>query len=142
MNDIRRWFLWTLIIGPIHMCEQLMTSLDELQELKGFAAKYYGGFANPDVGTVVLVMIVFTLMNLIVYGMLLGGKPRLIAVGLFAAVAIGEVHHIIKTVVHLQYFPGTVTAIPFVIFGLFLLRAIIREWRVNTAGSKSAALAA
>jgi hypothetical protein len=142
MNNVRRWFLWTMIIGPIHMCEQLMTSLDELQELKGFAAKFYSGFANPDVATVVLVMIVFTLTNLIVYGLLLGGKPRLIAVGLFAAVAIGEVHHIIKTVVHLQYFPGTVTAIPFVVFGLFLLRAIIREWRVNTADSKSAALAA
>ena len=73
MNDIRRWFLWTLIIGPIHMSEQLMTSLDELQELKGFMSKYYGWFTNADVATVVLVMIVFSLMNLIVYALLLGG---------------------------------------------------------------------
>lgn len=141
MNDIRRWFLWTLIIGPIHMSEQLMTSLDELQELKGFMAKYYGWFTNADVATVVLVMIMFSLMNLIVYGLLLGGKPRLVALGLFAAVAVGEVHHIIKTIVHLQYFPGAVTAVPFFLFGLLLSRAIFREWRALSTGRTLAAAA-
>ena len=141
MNDIRRWFLWTLIIGPIHLCEQLATSLDELQELKGFTAKYYGWFTNPDVGTVLLVMISFSLVNLIVYAMLVGGPARLIALGLFALVALGELHHIVKTIVHAAYFPGAVTAIPFFIFGVLLLRAIIREWRGISAGRKLAVAA-
>jgi Protein of unknown function with HXXEE motif len=123
------------------MCEQLMTSLDELQELKGFTAKYYGWFSNTDVATVVLVMIMFSLMNLIVYALLMGGRPRLIAVGLFAAVAAGEVHHIIKTIVHAAYFPGAVTAIPFFVFGVLLLRAIIREWRAMSAGRTLSAAA-
>jgi hypothetical protein len=132
MNDIRRWFLWTLIIGPIHLCEQLATGLDELQELKGFTAKYYSWFTSADVGTVLLVMITFSLVNLIVYALLLGGRSRLIALGLFAAVALGEVHHILKTIVHATYFPGAVTAIPFFIFGVLLMRAIIREWGATT----------
>ena len=140
MNDIRRWFLSTLIIGPIHLVEQLMTGLDELQELKGFTTKYYSWFTNTDVGTVLLVMISFSLVNLIVYALLVGGRSRLIALGVFAAVALGEVHHIVKTIVHATYFPGAVTAVPFFLFGVLLLRAIIREWRVTgTAGRLAAA---
>jgi hypothetical protein len=141
MQDIRRWFLWTLIIGPIHMGEQLLTNITELQELKGFLANYYTLFRDPDYGTVVLVTIGFTLVNLIVYGLLAGGRLRLLAVGFFALVAIGEIHHIVKTVVNFAYFPGAVTAIPFFLFGLLLLRAVIREWRATATGGKFGAAA-
>jgi hypothetical protein len=141
MQDIRRWFLWTLIIGPIHMGEQLLTGIAELQELKGFLAKYYTLFRDPDYGTVVLVIVGFTLVNLIVYGLLAGGRLRLSAVGFFALLAIGEIHHIVKTVVNAAYFPGAITALPFFIFGALLLRAVIREWRATSARQKMAAAA-
>jgi hypothetical protein len=141
MQDIRRWFLWTLIIGPLHMGEQLLTNIAELHELKGFFAKYYTLFRDPDYGTVVLVTIGFTLVNLIVYGLLAGGRLRLLAVGFFALVAIGEIHHIAKTVVNFAYFPGAVTAIPFFLFGLLLLRAVVREWRATATAGKFAAAA-
>src|SRR5262249_15878503 len=141
MNEIRRWFLWTVIIGPIHLCEQLATGLDEPQELKGFTAQYYSWFSNADDVTVLLVMIPFTLVNVIVYALLVRGRARLIALGLFAMVALGELHHIVKSVVHAAYFPGAVTAIPFFIFGVLLLRAIIREWRVTESAGKLAAAA-
>ena len=29
MDRVSRWFLWLLIIGPIHMGEQLFTSIEE-----------------------------------------------------------------------------------------------------------------
>jgi len=128
-REIRRWFGWTVIIGPLHMGEQLLFGIDELQELKRFAAIFYGWFRNADYATVVLVTVMFSFVNLIVYALLMGGKWRLIAIGFFAMVALGEVHHIVKTILHLSYFPGTVTAIPFVGFGLLLLRALIREFR-------------
>ena len=141
MTEIKRWFGWLLIIGPIHMSEQLMTGIDELQELKGFAAKYYSLFRDPDYGTVVLTMIIFSLVNVIVYAMLMGGRARLIALALFAMVGLGEVHHIAKTIVHLAYFPGTVTSIPFVLFGALLFRALVREWGAITPARKLAAAA-
>jgi hypothetical protein len=33
-KDIRLWFGWLVIIGPLHMCEQLLFGIDELYELK------------------------------------------------------------------------------------------------------------
>jgi hypothetical protein len=129
MDDVRRWFGWTVIIGILHMSEQLLFGLDELQELKGFAATYYGWFNNTDYATVILVTTMFSLVNLIVYALLIGGRWRLIAIGFFALVALGEIHHIVKSVMHASYFPGTVTAIPFVAFGVLLLRALVREFQ-------------
>jgi hypothetical protein len=59
--------------------EQLVTGIAELQELKGFLAKYYTLFRDPGYGTVVLVIIGFTLVNLIVYGA--SGRRQLAAAG-------------------------------------------------------------
>jgi hypothetical protein len=129
MRDIRRWFGWTMVIGPLHMGEQFLTGFDELHELQRFSAAYHGWFGNPEVGTVLLVTLAFTFMNVVVYGLLKGGRAALLALGAFALVAVGEVHHLVKTIAHLQYFPGAVTAPFFALFGWLLLRALIAEYR-------------
>jgi hypothetical protein len=41
MQSIKRWFGWTAVIGPIHICEQLLFGIDQVDELKGFADSYY-----------------------------------------------------------------------------------------------------
>ena len=135
-NEIRRWFGWLVIIGPIHMSEQLLFGIDELYELKAFAAAFYGLFRNPDYASVVLVIISFSIVNLIVYGLLTGGRWRRIALRVFAMVGLGEVHHVVKTILHGAYFPGAVTSIPFVIFGALLFRSLVSEFRI-TSGSAS-----
>ena len=139
MQGIKRWFGWTAVIGPIHMCEQLLFGIDEVDELKGFADSYYSLFSNPDYGTVLLVTISFSLINLIVFGLLKGGRAALAAMGFFALVSVGEMHHIIKTIVHASYDIGTTTAIPFVIFGVLLSREIVREFRKTSAPALQAA---
>jgi uncharacterized membrane protein YjjP (DUF1212 family) len=100
-------------------------------------------FHNPDYGSVVLVIISFSLVNLIVYGLLVGGRWRQIAVGVFAMMALGEVHHVVKTALHASYFPGAVTSIPFVLFGALLFRSLIFEFRAmsisrNTSSERAA----
>jgi len=133
-SDIRRWFGWLVIIGPIHMCEQLLFGIDELYELKRFAATFYGLFRNPDYASVVLVTISFIIVNLIVYGLLVGGRWSQIALAVFAIVGLGEVHHVVKTILHGSYFPGAVTSVPFVVFGALLFRSLVSEFRA-TSGS-------
>lgn len=51
----------------------------------------------------------------------------------FALVAVGEMHHLIKTIVHASYDIGTATAIPFVMFGMLLSRELVREFRKTSA---------
>jgi hypothetical protein len=133
MQGIKRWFGWTAVIGPIHICEQLLFGIDQLDELKGFADGYYSLFNNPNYGTVLLVMFGFSLFNLIVYGLLKGGRWALASMSVFALVAVGEMYHIIKSIVHASYDIGTATAIPFVIFGALLSRELMREFRKTSA---------
>lgn len=51
----------------------------------------------------------------------------------FALVAVGEMHHLIKTIVHASYDIGATTAIPFVMFGVLLSRELVREFRKTSA---------
>ena len=71
------------------------------------------------------VLLVMTFM----YCALGTGRARLIGFAFFGASAVIEAHHVIKTIVQLDYFPGAVTAVPFVVVGGLLLRAVVREWR-------------
>ena len=129
MNEVRHWFRWLPIILILHGIEQLLFGLDELYELQGQVGMVLGLFRDRDSGIVVLVFALVLLVQLFVYGFLVGGRWRLLGPGFFAVAALGESHHFIKTIVRLQYFPGTVTAIAYVAVGALLLRAVVREFR-------------
>ena len=129
MQQVRYWFGWLPIVLILHGIEQLFTGLDELYELQGQVGMVLGLFENRDAGIVVLVFAVVLLVQMFVYTQLVGGRWRLLAPTFFAVAALGESHHIIKTVVRLDYFPGAVTAIAYVAVGVLLLRAILREFR-------------
>ena len=129
MRDVRYWFGWLPIILVLHGIEQLMFGLDELYELQGQVGMVLGLFTNRDAGIVVLVFAVVLLVQLFVYAFLVGGRGRLLAPFFFGVAALGESHHIIKTILRLDYFPGAVTAVAYVAVGILLLRAISREYR-------------
>ncbi len=136
MQDIKRWFGWFIIILPLHLAEQVLTGLDELYELKAQLAVLYGWFPNADYVTVALVGIVAMVLFILAYGILIGGRPQLVAVGFFAFIGCAEIHHVVKTIINGAYFPGAVTAIPFVAFGLLLMRAVVREFRKTSVSAK------
>lgn len=122
------WFAMLVLIGPIHMTEQLFCGLDQLQELKGIAAAYYARFENPDLGTWWLVVIAFTLVQSLLLATITGGRWRLAAAGFLGASAVGEGHHLIQSVASGKYFPGLVTSIPFAMIGVMVVAAAYREW--------------
>ena len=129
MREVRYWFGWLPIILILHGIEQLLFGLDELYELQGQVGMVLGLFANRDAGIVVLVFAVVLLVQAFVYAFMVGGRWRLLAPTFFAVAALGESHHIIKTIARLDYFPGAVTAIAYVAVGVLLLRAIVREFK-------------
>jgi len=131
MKDCRYWLGWLLIILPLHGVEQLLFGLDELYELQGQVGAVLDRFPSRDAGIVVLVFLVVILVQLFVYGALKGGRLGLLGVTFFGLSAVGESHHVIKTIVNADYFPGAVTAIPFVFVGVMLLRAVVREFRAT-----------
>jgi hypothetical protein len=122
------WFGCLVLVGPIHMAEQLMFGLDTLHELRAIMASYYSHFSNADVGTVILVIAVVTLVQSLLLAVLAGGRGRLSVAGLFGVMGVGESHHFVQTVMYGGYFPGVVTSIAYVWIGVMLLRAVIRDW--------------
>jgi hypothetical protein len=141
-NELLRWFRWLIVIGPIHVGEQLLFGIDLLSEIRAMFAVYYGYFQNADVGTVVLVILTVTMVQLLVYGGVAGGRARLLAAGFFGVMGAAEAHHILHTVLRGSYFPGLVTSFPFTGIGIMLLIAVVREWRETSRGSNRALAAA
>jgi len=134
MNNSTRWFGWIALTLPLHMSEQLLFGIGELAMLRRILAVYYRWFQQPDYGTVLLVTIVATLVVGLTYGILAGGLLKEIALSVWAAVAIGELHHIVESIAARRYTPGSATAIPYVVFGVLLLLAIFREHRDRQIG--------
>lgn len=121
------WFGWTVVLLALHMSEQLVFGIGELAAIKRILAVYYGWFLQPDYGTVVLVTVIGTLINLLFFGILCGGLWQRISVGVFGLIGITEVHHVIETIYAGCYTPATVTAVLYVTVGTLLLRALVRE---------------
>jgi hypothetical protein len=139
MKDIRRWFGWFIVVLVLHVTEQLIFGIDELQEVRQLGAAYYGLFRNPDYGSVVAIGGVVLLVQLLIYSTLTAGKWRFAPFIFFGISGIGELHHVVKTILHRAYFPGAITALPFAAVGAHLLRATFRQWQVR---STTAALSA
>lgn len=137
MNKVKTWMGWMLVTAIVHVVEQLLFGIDELDEMKRFSAVYHSLFSNPDYGTVVLVMIFVTIFLSLMYMMEVGGRGRVVAVSFLAAICLIEAHHIVKTILHASYFPGFVTAFPFVAIGVMMLRALKNERRPRLQSTAS-----
>jgi hypothetical protein len=130
MTRIRTLFLWLVVIGPLHMAEQMLTSIEEFYSIRGLTARYYALFDPPmaDHASVLLITIVWTTVSLLVYAVLKEGTHRLVVMGLFGVFAATEVHHIIESLIKVAYDPGALTCVPYAAVGCLLTAAVAREF--------------
>ena len=126
MERIHRLFLWLIVIGPLHMGEQLLTSIEEFYMLRDQLGQYYALFdpAFTDRASVILITIVFTAISVMLYGMLVGGRGRTTVLTMFGVMGAGEIHHAIESVMTLSYDPGVVTCVAYSAAGCLLLREL------------------
>jgi hypothetical protein len=134
MARIQKLFLLLTIVGPLHMTEQLLTSIDEYYAIRRFlAGSYYSWFepAAADSASVILVTIVWTVCSLLFYALLREGTPRLLVLGMFGFFGVTEIHHLIESIAKGAYDPGVITCVPYAIAGGYLLSAVWREFKAN-----------
>ena len=129
MKRIRTLFLLLTIIGPLHMTEQMFTSIDEFYAIRAALGQYHALFdpSSADVASVLLITIVWTFISLLICALLWENRARLIVMGLFGVFAVAELHHVIQTVAGGVYDPGVITAVPYAIAGYFLVKSVVRE---------------
>ena len=140
MDRIKTLFLLLTIVGPMHMAEQLMTSIEEFYAIRRLLETTYYTWFDPsaaDFATVILVTIVWTTGSLIFYTLLVGGAPRLILLGVFGLFGALEVHHVIQALVNGAYDPGVITSVPYSALGCLMVAAVWREFKraASTVGA-------
>jgi len=133
MSSSNRWLGWITVVLVLHMCEQMLFGLGELETLKRAIGAYDRLFTNVDMATVVLVTIVAGLNFLGYFSVLKGGRARFVTLSVLGLIAVSEVHHLIETAWALHYTAGTVTAVPFVACGIQFLRALMKEQGSNVS---------
>jgi hypothetical protein len=131
MRRIQNLFLLLIIIGPLHMGEQLLTSIEEYHAIRRGLAQYYAMFdpAAADSVSVILITVVWTVVSLLIYAVLREGLPRLFVMGLLGVFAVAEVHHVIQAFAEVRYDPGVVTCVPYAALGAMMLDAVWREFK-------------
>jgi Protein of unknown function with HXXEE motif len=130
MQRIQNLFLLLTIIGPLHMGEQILTSIEEFYAIRSLMPSYYALFdpAAADRATVLLITIVWTICSVLFYAILREGLPRLFVMGFFGLFAVSEVHHVIESLVTRTYDPGVVTCVPYAVVGVLMVRAVWSEF--------------
>lgn len=79
-------------------------------------------FENQDKAVVFLVTIFGFLWLMTTYLLIIGGKWQLIVVIFFGLIFISEIHHLLRALVAMAYYPGTVTGFLMFILGLVLVK--------------------
>ena len=134
MDRINKLFLLLTIIGPLHMTEQLMTSIEEFYAIQRFIGSFYGWFdpADADSASVILITIVWTMCSLMIYALLVGGTAKLAVLGFFGLFGAIEMHHVIQSIAKGSYEAGVITSVPYALLGCLMVAAVWREFRRGT----------
>ena len=141
MVRINRLFLLLVLIGPLHMVEQMLTSIEEFYWLRGQLASYYAWFppASADLATVIVITVTWTKVSLLFYALLVGGTARLAVLALFGLFGVSEAHHVFEAVARGGYDAGVITSIPYAAVGYLLVADVWREFRRGTAATPTEA---
>lgn len=140
MDRVSRWFLALRVIGPLHMGEQMLTSVEEFVMIRDSLAGWYRLFspANADIASVALITIVWTFASVLLLLAFMGGRARLGVAGFFGVFAVMEVHHVLQAFANGGYDAGVVTCVPYAIAGWYLCAATAEAWRALRAPERGA----
>src|SRR6187397_139288 len=120
MSRIQNLFLLLIVIGPLHMGEQLLTGIEEFHSIQRLFAGYYAWFppATADHASVILITIIWTICSVLLYAVLREGTPRLAVMGMLGVFGAMEVHHVVQAFANGGYDAGVITCIPYAIVGV------------------------
>jgi len=131
MTRIRTLFLLLTLIGPLHMIEQMLTSVEEYQAIRASLFGLYAKFDADaaDTLSVAIITIVWTICSFLAYSLLFDNRARLIVPGVLGVFAVLELHHILQALQKGGYDAGLLTCVPYAWVGALLVAAVFREWK-------------
>lgn len=119
-------FLAIIVVGVLHMGEQLLFGIEEYYMLRDAVARWHGAFppAWSDHASVLLITIVVTGLSLVFYVLVRSAGAARWVVGAFGLLGVTEAHHWFEAAAKGGYDPGLITSVAYVGIGALILRAL------------------
>ena len=123
-NKLKVYFIILIPLVIAHGLEEYLTGFYDRDIFSRFIFQYFEGMPIYQ-ATFLLFQIIISLL-LIVYFILVFKKEWWIYItGLIAFIMIFEIHHLIKAIIRLDYYPGLGTALFTPILGFLIMKELI-----------------
>jgi len=124
-NKLKVYFIILIPLIIAHWLEEYFTGFYDRDIFSRFIFQYFEGMPIYQ-ATFLLFQIIISLL-LIVYFILVFKKEWWIYItGLIAFIMIFEIHHLIKAILRLDYYPGLITALFTPILGFLIIKELLR----------------
>jgi hypothetical protein len=141
-NDkLNRIFLLIIVIGVVHMGEQLIFGIEEFYMLRATVGEWHAMFPDSwgDKASVVLITIVFTSISLMFYALMRGGVAALVVIWIMGGVGVNEFHHWVEAFQERAYDPGLMTSFAYVAVGLMIQIEVTHQLKARWRNRRRAA---
>jgi hypothetical protein len=130
---LNRLMLLIIVIGVVHIGEELMFGIEEFYKLRTAFDPWYALFPadRVDEAHMLLITLVGTIFSLGFYAMMRGGIPALLVIGAFGGIGLKEAYHWVEALRAGTYTSGLVTSFAYVWVGWQIKQEVQRELRLR-----------
>jgi len=125
-KKLQQLFLVSLALIYLHGLEEILTGYQYQDSFMIFGANLFG--TGPETFYWVS-HILFWFALPVLYLAFKNSSFGLVLAGIFGLLFVVEFHHLVKGLVGLGYYPGTITALFYPILGTFFWRQWLKDWR-------------
>lgn len=129
-KKLQTLFLISIPVFIAHGLEEYFTGLYNVDATFYFMFQYLQNMSILQ-AAFILFQIMIWLILIISYLILIQGKSLLCLMTFLGFVFIFELQHVVKTVLTLAYYPGTITSLLFPVIGFYFWKELIRSWKQN-----------
>lgn len=125
-SGLQPLFLAIIVVGVLHMGEQLLFGIEEYYMLRDAVGHWHGAFPPTwsDQASVLLITIVVTGLSLVLYALVRSAGAARWVVGAFGLLGVTEAHHWLESIAKGGYDPGLITSVAYVGIGALILREL------------------
>ena len=125
-NSFQVVFLLSMLLNYLHGAECIATKFYEKEPHFYFFARYLKTIPQA---TYFVFHASFWLFLVMAFFLLRGGNWIFIPLGLYGTVFFTELHHALKGIRRMKYYPGMITSFLFPILGVFYWIELVKLWQ-------------
>ncbi|MCH7641529.1 HXXEE domain-containing protein [Patescibacteria group bacterium] len=127
-SKLNKLFLISLVLIYLHGVEEIVTGF---QHVDSFMVYFASVFSISTESFYWVSHIIWWVSLPFLYLIFSKTKYSFYLLALYGVVFFTEIHHLVKAILSISYYPGMITAMLYPLFGIFYWRQILNEWRLK-----------